>query len=120
MEWRAGMESLSPSTINVPALGRAQASRRRQARRHGGMSWPSSTLRPFSNGREGGSWPTSRARAGRIRTVAIPIWVKHGIDAWMTAAGIEDGRLLLEDGRLLRSVSKSGKVNRDSLSDWAV
>jgi integrase len=49
----------------------------------------------------------------RIRTVAIPIWVKQGVDAWMTAAGIEDGRLL-------RSVSKSGKVNRDTLSDWAV
>jgi integrase len=49
----------------------------------------------------------------RIRTVAIPIWVKHGIDAWMTAAGIEDGRLL-------RSISKSGKINRETLSDWAV
>jgi integrase len=49
----------------------------------------------------------------RIRTVAVPIWVKHGINAWMTAAGIEDGRLL-------RSVSKSGKINRDTLSDWAV
>jgi integrase len=31
----------------------------------------------------------------------------------MTAAGIEDGRLL-------RSVSKSEKINRDSLSSWAV
>jgi hypothetical protein len=49
----------------------------------------------------------------RIRTVAIPIWVKQRIDVWMTAAGIEDGRLL-------RSVSKSGKINRDTLSDWAV
>ena len=49
----------------------------------------------------------------RIRTVAVPIWVKQGINAWMTAAGIEDGRLL-------RSVSKSGKVNRDTLSAWAV
>ncbi len=49
----------------------------------------------------------------RIRTVAIPIWVKKGIDVWMTAAGIKDGRLL-------RSVSKSGKINRDTLSDWAV
>jgi integrase len=49
----------------------------------------------------------------RIRTVAIPIWVKHGINSWMIAAGIEDGRLL-------RSVSKSGKINRDTLSDWAV
>jgi integrase len=41
----------------------------------------------------------------RIRTVAIPIWVKQGIDAWMTAADIDKGRLL-------RSISKSGKVNR--------
>jgi len=49
----------------------------------------------------------------RIRTVAIPIWVKQGIDVWTTVAGIDKGRLL-------RSVSKSGKVNRDSLSDWAV
>jgi hypothetical protein len=62
------------------------------------------------------SRPLSRSLEGkgrRIRTVAIPIWFKHGINAWMTAAGIEDGRLL-------RSVSKSGKINRDSLSDWAV
>jgi integrase len=35
----------------------------------------------------------------RIRTVAIPIWVKQGIDAWMAAAGIDKGRLL-------RSISK--------------
>lgn len=49
----------------------------------------------------------------RIRTVAIPIWVKQGINAWMTAAGIEDGRLL-------RSVSKSGKINGETMSDWAV
>jgi len=42
-----------------------------------------------------------------------PIWVKQGIDAWMTVAGIDKGRLL-------RSVSKSGKGNRDTLSDWAV
>jgi integrase len=49
----------------------------------------------------------------RIRTVAIPIWVKLGIDAWTTAAGIDKGRLL-------RSVSKSGKINGDTLSDWAV
>jgi integrase len=48
----------------------------------------------------------------RIRTVAIPIWVKQGINAWMIAAGIEDGRLL-------RSVSKGGKVG-ESLSEWAV
>jgi len=45
--------------------------------------------------------------------VAIPIWVKKGIDVWMAAAEIKDGRLL-------RSVSKGGKINRDTLSDWAV
>ncbi|MCU1253683.1 MAG: site-specific recombinase XerD [Edaphobacter sp.] len=49
----------------------------------------------------------------RIRTVAIPNWVKQGIDAWTAAAGIDKGRLL-------RSISKSGKLNRDSLSDWVV
>jgi integrase len=27
----------------------------------------------------------------RIRTVAIPVWVKQRINAWMTAAGIEGG-----------------------------
>lgn len=48
----------------------------------------------------------------RIRTVAIPIWVKHGINAWMTAAGIEEGPLL-------RSIRKGGKIG-ESLSDWAV
>jgi len=37
--------------------------------------------------------------------------VKQGIDVWTTVAGIDKGRLL-------RSVSKSGKVNRDTLSDW--
>ena len=37
----------------------------------------------------------------RIRTVAVPAWVKQGINAWMIAARIEDGRLL-------RSISKGG------------
>jgi len=48
----------------------------------------------------------------RVRTVAVPIWVKHGINAWMTAGEVEDGRLL-------RSITKGGKVGK-SLSDWAV
>jgi integrase len=54
-----------------------------------------------------------RGKGGRIRTVAVPIWVKQGINAWMTAAKIEDGRLL-------RPVSKSGKILRDELGDWAI
>jgi integrase len=47
------------------------------------------------------------------RSGGTTIWVKQGIDVWTTVAGIDKGRLL-------RSVSKSGKVNRDTLSDWAV
>jgi integrase len=49
----------------------------------------------------------------RIRTVAIPIWVKQGIDEWTTSANIKDGRLL-------RPVRKGGKVGGEVLSDWAV
>ncbi len=49
----------------------------------------------------------------RVRTVAVPMTVKQGINAWMTAAGIEDGRLL-------RRVTKAGKPKGDGLSDWAV
>jgi integrase len=48
----------------------------------------------------------------RVRTVAIPAWVKQGINTWMTAAGVEDGRLL-------RAVSKGGTV-KESMSGWAV
>ena len=35
----------------------------------------------------------------RIRTVVIPIWVKQGINVWMTAAGIEDRRLPMVTGQ---------------------
>ena len=49
----------------------------------------------------------------RVRTVAVPMWVKQAINAWQTAAKIEDGRLL-------RRVIKGGKTAGDGLSDWAV
>jgi integrase len=173
LEWRVGMEALSPSTINV----RLSAVRKMVGEaRHAGMidQEEAASLTDIPNIRQKGTrlgnWltreqakqllavpdrstlkgkrdyvilallvgcalrrnelaeldvTTIQQREGRwvladlegkgrrIRTVAIPIWVKLGIHAWMTAAGIEDGRLL-------RSVSKSGKVNRDTLSDWAV
>src|SRR3984893_2406138 len=40
-----------------------------------------------------GRWvlPDLRGKGGRVRTVAIPLWVKHGIDAWMITAKIEAG-----------------------------
>ena len=53
-----------------------------------------------------------RGKGGRIRTVAVPVWVKGGINAWQAAAKIEEGPLL-------RAITKGGKV-RDSLSDWAI
>lgn len=173
MEWRAGMESLSPSTINV----RLSAVRKLvgEARRNNMIGQEEAgSLTDIPNSRQKGTrlgnWltreqakellavpdrstlkgkrdyvilallvgcalrrnelaeldvETIQQREGRwvladlegkgrrIRTVAIPIWVKQGIDVWTTAAGIEDGRLL-------RSVSKSGKINRETLSDWAV
>jgi integrase len=173
MEWRADMESLSPSTINV----RLSAVRKMigEARKNGMLgAEEAATLTDVPNIRQKGTrlgnWltreqakellavpdrsslkgkrdfvilallvgcalrrnelaeldvATIQQREGRwvladldgkgrrIRTVAIPIWVKQGINAWMTAAGIEDGRLL-------RSVSKSGKINGETLSDWAV
>jgi integrase len=54
-----------------------------------------------------------RGKGGRIRTVAVPIWIKQGIDIWMTEAKIEKGRLL-------RRLSKSGKIVGDGLGDWAI
>jgi hypothetical protein len=54
-----------------------------------------------------------RGKGGRARTVAIPLWVKKAIDGWMVAAKIEKGRLL-------RPLSKSGKVIGDELGDWAI
>jgi integrase len=53
-----------------------------------------------------------RGKGGRIRTVAVPVWVKQGIDAWTSAAE-------LETGRLLRSLRKDGRIG-EGLSDWAI
>ncbi len=62
-----------------------------------------------------GRWVVAdlRGKGGRVRTVAIPLWVKQAIDAWMVAAKIEKGRLL-------RPLSKSGKLIGDELGDWAI
>jgi integrase len=173
MEWRAGMESLSPSTINVRLsavrklvgearrnnmIGSEEAARltevpnisqkgtrlgnwltREQAKELlavpdrstlkgkrdyvilallvGCALWRNelAELDVATIQQREGRWVLAdlEGKGRRIRTVAIPIWVKQGIDVWTTVAGIDKGRLL-------RSVSKSGKVNRDTLSDWAV
>ena len=48
----------------------------------------------------------------RVRTVAVPIWIKQAVDVWTAAAKIETGSLL-------RAVTKGGKV-KGCLSDWAI
>lgn len=53
-----------------------------------------------------------RGKGNRVRTVAVPISSKQAVNAWQTAAGIEEGPLF-------RSIRKNGKVGQ-SLSDWAV
>ena len=53
-----------------------------------------------------------RGKGGRVRTVAIPLWVKHGVNAWQAASKVEGGPLL-------RSIAKGGKLG-ESLSDWAI
>ena len=47
-----------------------------------------------------------------MHTVAIPGWVKQAINTWMTAAGVQEGRLL-------RAVSKGSKV-KECMSGWTV
>jgi len=49
----------------------------------------------------------------RVRTVAVPYWVKQSVNQWIAAAG-------LTKGPLLRPVSKAGKVGETGLGDWSV
>jgi integrase len=42
-------------------------------------------------------------KAGHVRTVPMPIWVKKAIDSWSCAASIGEGRLL-------RAIRKNGEV----------
>jgi integrase len=173
MEWRAAMDKLSPSTVNV----RLSAMRKlvTEARRNGMLgAEEAANLTEIPNipekGTRLGNWLTREqakellavpdrstlkgkrdyailallvgcalrrqelaeldvekiqmregrwviidllGKGGRVRTVAIPIWVKNGIDAWMIAGNVEDGRLL-------RPVLKGGKVKGETLTDWSI
>ncbi len=42
-------------------------------------------------------------KAGHIRTVPIPLWVKEAIDRWTEASGIKEGCLF-------RAINKSGQI----------
>jgi site-specific recombinase XerD len=62
-----------------------------------------------------GRWviPDLTGKGNRRRTVTVPAAVKHRVDAWVQAAGI-DGN---SGGRLFRPISKSGKITGPYLSD---
>src|SRR6185312_16260552 len=42
-------------------------------------------------------------KAGHIRTVPIPLWVKEAVDRWTEASGIKDGCLF-------RAINKAGRI----------
>jgi len=50
-----------------------------------------------------------KGKAGHIRTVPVPQWVKAAVDAWSTAAGITKGTVF-------RSINKSGSVWGDGMT----
>jgi site-specific recombinase XerD len=52
-------------------------------------------------------------KAGHVRTVPIPAWVKRLIDEWLSAARIAEGRIF-------RRVDKAGKVSQCTISEKGV
>ena len=52
-------------------------------------------------------------KAGHVRTIPIPDWIRKELDNWLTAAGIERGKIF-------RRVSKMGKPFPEPLSAKAV
>ena len=48
-------------------------------------------------------------KAGHIRTVPVPVWVKEAIDGWTLASAITEGRIF-------RSINKAGKVWGDGMT----
>jgi integrase len=54
-----------------------------------------------------------RGKHGRLRTIAVPAWVKQAVDLWCAAAGITGGRIL-------RSLNRHGQITGASLSPQAV
>jgi len=52
-------------------------------------------------------------KGGHIRTVPIPDWVREQLECWITAAGIEGGRIF-------RRVDRSGQVRGEQISEKAI
>ncbi len=58
-----------------------------------------------------GRWvlPDLLGKGGRVRTVAVPLWLREAVVAWQTAAGVRDGKLI-------RRMGKGGRVLAAGLS----
>lgn len=54
-----------------------------------------------------------KGKAGHIRTVPIPSWVRDLLDDWLIAASISEGRIF-------RRVNKAGKISECAISEKAV
>jgi integrase len=54
-----------------------------------------------------------RGKHGRLRTIAVPAWVKQAVDLWYAASAITGGQIL-------RSLNRHGQIMGDSLSPQAV
>ena len=52
-------------------------------------------------------------KAGHVRTVPVPDWVKHLIDEWIAAAGVTGGRLF-------RCVCRTGRTWGDAMTEKVV
>lgn len=48
-------------------------------------------------------------KAGHVRTVPVPAWVKATVDAWTTTVGVERGRMF-------RAINKAGRVWGDGMT----
>jgi len=53
-----------------------------------------------------------RGKGGRIRTVAVPFWIKKGIDEWTSSA-------MITDGNLFRSIRKERRKQKKRCKDQA-
>lgn len=54
-----------------------------------------------------------RGKHGRIRSIAMPSWVKQALDLWFEAADVIEGKLF-------RALNRHGLLTRDTLSTQAV
>ena len=73
------------------------------------MNFSRSRLVPFKLREEQWVIADLHGKAGHIRTVPIPFWVKQPLDRWTEASEIEDGRLF-------RAINKSGKIWGDGMT----